>query len=139
MDNYPPDVYETLVSTLQDLRQGKALKLSFKGLLTIPLDARAVYRMLSPDPDHWVVFVDKMTDMWLSSPTFTETDLAMIQAPTLVISVDHDEYIPAAVFETTANSIPNAELGRIPKGTHSVPVEYPSKVNRLLSDFLDAT
>jgi pimeloyl-ACP methyl ester carboxylesterase len=138
VDNYSPAVYDALVSTLQDLREGKALKLTFKGLTTIPLDARSIYEVLSPDPGHWTLFVDKMTVMWLNSPTFTPEELKTIEAPTLVISVDHDEYLSPEVFQTTASSIPCSTLGRIPKGSHSVAIEYPSKVNRMITDFLDA-
>jgi len=137
IDNYPPDVYETLISTLEDMKQGKPLGVNFKGVITVPLDVKALYRILSPDPNHWPVFVDKMSDMWRHSPTFTKTDLAQIEAPTLVVSVDHDEFLPPEVFEATAESIPHSTLDRIPKGTHSVPVEYPAKVNRMLLDFLD--
>ncbi len=127
ISNYPPEVFDDLKEFLESAKQGEV-----KGLL----NPKTLYKRLAPDPDHWPVFCDKMREMWLNSPTLTEEDLGRITAPTLVISVDRDEYLPPEVFEATARSIPNATIGRIPQGTHFVMMEYPDETNELLLDFL---
>jgi len=80
--------------------------------------------------------------MWLTLPDFTTDDLAGIQAPTLVIGCDRDEFLspgqdPLAVFKATAEAIPNARLVVIPGGTHTVNFDLPETTNNMIKEFYE--
>jgi pimeloyl-ACP methyl ester carboxylesterase len=105
------------------------------------LTMRAFRRAVSPDPQNGLLFLERMARMWNELPDFTVEELRRITAPTLVVACDRDEYLsgwedPLKVFKETAAAIPGARLATIPGGTHSVILERPKEVNRLLLDFL---
>ncbi len=102
---------------------------------------RAVRALLNPERRSWRVFLDRMTEMWLTLPDFTGEELAHIQAPTLVIGCDRDEFLslsddPLAVFKATAEAIPHARLTVIPGGTHTVNMDMPAVTNEVIRSFL---
>jgi len=105
------------------------------------LGLRATRRMMTPEPHRGGEFLEKMSKMWMSLPDFTTQDLGRIEAPTLVIGCDRDEFLslwpdPLQVFKDTAAAIPGARLEVIRGGTHLVGLERPREVNRLILDFL---
>ncbi|MDY6795111.1 MAG: alpha/beta hydrolase [Actinomycetota bacterium] len=105
------------------------------------LGLRALRRVMTPEPEKGLQFVAEMSKMWLNLPDFTLYDLRRIEAPTLVIGCDRDEYLsltedPLEIFKQTANAIPRAKLATVKGGTHSVSIERPGPVNRLIQDFL---
>ncbi|MDE2291443.1 MAG: alpha/beta fold hydrolase, partial [Elusimicrobia bacterium] len=61
-----------------------------------------------------------------------------VKAPTLVMTGDDDNIVPAANSATLRRLIPGAELAVIPGGGHYFFAEHPEPVNRLLADFLFA-
>ncbi len=98
---------------------------------------RGLYEMHSPDgPEHWPVLIGKFTEMMQREPHIPEGDLARISAPTLVVMGDDDlmsiEH-SAALFR----AIPNSELAVIPGASHTVPIEKPELLNRIVLDFLE--
>jgi len=102
---------------------------------------RAMRRLMTPEPHRGKEFLEKMSAMWRSLPDFTTDDLGRIEAPTLVIGCDRDEFLslwpdPLQVFKDTAAAIPNARLETIKGGTHFVSLERAREVNRLILDFL---
>ena len=46
---------------------------------------RVMYEAVSPNPDRWPEFFEKITTMWRTEPQYTESQLATIDAPTLVM------------------------------------------------------
>jgi 3-oxoadipate enol-lactonase len=64
------------------------------------------------------------------------SDLARIQAPTLVIAGGADAGTPPAMSEAIAHGIPNAKLAVIPGAAHLSAVEKPGAFNALVSAFL---
>jgi pimeloyl-ACP methyl ester carboxylesterase len=105
------------------------------------LSLSALRRMLTPEPERGREFVEKMRKLWLELPDFTHDELGGITAPVLVIGCDRDEYLsltpdPLQVFKDTAAAIPGSRLEVVTGGTHSVHIERPRDVNRLILDFL---
>lgn len=106
------------------------------------LGVRMLRRLASPEPWTWRPFHERMGRMWRELPDFTGEELARVEAPTLVVGCDNDEFLspaedPLRVFRLTAQAIPRAELRVISDGTHTVAVERPREFNRLLLPFLD--
>lgn len=62
--------------------------------------------------------------------------LHRIQSPTLVITGDADRLVPPASSEILAREIPNAQLVKIPGGSHGFNFETPDVFNRAVLDFL---
>ena len=129
---YHIDNYRTPAAQLL----GPAIGLIEHGVGVPGFNPRDLYRECAPDPEHWPDFVAKMRTMWLSSPTLGEEDLARVSARTLVVGVDHDEFLAPAVFERTAAAIPHAELGVIEGGNHFVAMQQPEETNALILEFL---
>jgi pimeloyl-ACP methyl ester carboxylesterase len=105
------------------------------------LAMRALRRLLTPEPERGREFLRAMTRMWTELPDFTREELGRIQAPVLVIGADRDEFLsltrdPLQVFRETAGAIPGAKMEVVAGGTHSVHIERPAAVNRLIIDFL---
>ena len=98
---------------------------------------RDLYQAVSPDgPDHWPIIKAKILDMWRTSPTLTEADLATIDRPVLVLVGDDDAVFlrhTIALYE----ALPHGQLAIVPGTSHLVPIEKPDLVNRLVADFLD--
>ncbi len=106
------------------------------------LTLKAFHHFLNPEPDSWKPFLERMTRMWTELPDFTIEELGRIEAPTLVIGCDRDEFLssagdPLRVFRQTAQAIPNARLEVIPGGTHSVQMDKARNFNRLVIEFLE--
>jgi pimeloyl-ACP methyl ester carboxylesterase len=98
---------------------------------------RDLYQAVSPDgPDHWPVLKAKLLEMWRTSPTLTEAELATIDRPVLVLVGDDDAVFlrhTIALYE----ALPQGQLAIVPGTSHLVPIEKPDLVNRLVVDFLD--
>jgi pimeloyl-ACP methyl ester carboxylesterase len=95
------------------------------------------YKRIAADPAHWPVFYRKVATMWGSQPKFTFAELAIIQAPTLVMAGDHD-LIKRDHTDRLAKAIPRAEEVIIPGGTHFAVLEKPNVVDPYILRFLDA-
>ena len=102
---------------------------------------KAIHWLLAPEPCSWRPFLKRMTEMWLELPDFTLDDLSKIQAPTLVVACDRDEFLslhddPLQVFKDMAEAIPGGTIGLVRGGTHMVPIENHQAVNDLILGFL---
>jgi pimeloyl-ACP methyl ester carboxylesterase len=103
---------------------------------------RLIHWLLAPEPYSWKPFLERMTEMWLELPDFTPEDLSSIDAPTLVVACDCDEFLslhddPLQVFKDTAAAIPNARISVVRGGTHTVMLEKPQAVNDPILGFLE--
>jgi len=65
-----------------------------------------------------------------------EAALPGLDVPVLVLAGDRDPMTPAWLSKKMAAEIPDAELVIVPGGSHYVPIEYPDRVNGVLTDWL---
>ncbi len=85
------------------------------------------------------MFAAKLNDLWLNHPTETElsvADLGKIQAPTLVVSADHD-VIQLDHTMLIYRIIPTAELLILPGSGHNTFGERTVWLNPIIADFLN--
>jgi pimeloyl-ACP methyl ester carboxylesterase len=82
------------------------------------------YAALSPDgAGHWPVVLGRMKAMWAAEPSFTESDLQRITAPTLLVIGDRDIVTPEHAVEMF-RAIPGAQLCVVPNSGHgAMPAE----------------
>jgi pimeloyl-ACP methyl ester carboxylesterase len=66
----------------------------------------------------------------------TEEKLGQIEAPTLVVRPERDHLVPAAWTKRVAKLIPDAELGVLPKASHSIGPRTATRLTALLVPFL---
>jgi pimeloyl-ACP methyl ester carboxylesterase len=103
---------------------------------TAYLPLRAVYSAVSPDgAEHWPMMFSKMTELWRSEPHVPLTELAGVQARTLLV-VGDDDLVTLEHTMAMYRTIPDAELAVVPGTSHLAPMEKPDLVNHLLLDFL---
>jgi pimeloyl-ACP methyl ester carboxylesterase len=103
----------------------------------LPPMLRDLYAAVSPDgPDHWDVIVDKEWQMIKSGePDLDMSELATVQAPTLVLLGDNDMVTEAHAADM-ASAIPTSKVVVVPDATHGLPMEKPEIVARAVIDFL---
>lgn len=87
---------------------------------------RDSFRAEHPSAPTW--FVDDATD-------FTD-HLALIRAPTLVLSGDRDPISPVRVGEFLRDKIPSAELHVVTGGTHWMAQDEPDRIADAIGSFL---
>lgn len=128
-NNYPAPVYAFLQSFIA--------KLADPGPQEPALQARRdAYATIAPRPQDWRELVHRLGQTWLTQPQFTDRQLGLIARPVLVVKVDHDEYLPAAVFDATAALIPGARMLHVPQGTHAVARQSPEQIADGIRSFL---
>lgn len=94
------------------------------------------YAQLSPDGrEHFPVFVAKIARMVAEEPTLSPSDLARVRSRTLVMAGD-DDAIKLSHTCALYENIPDAELAIVPGTSHTLTMEKPALVNRLILDFL---
>jgi pimeloyl-ACP methyl ester carboxylesterase len=98
---------------------------------------RGLYEMHSPDgPEHWPVVFVKFIEMAQREPHIDVAELARIPAPTLVL-VGDDDMVSLEHTVSLFRAIPDAELAVVPGTSHTVLMEKPELMNRLVLDFLE--
>ncbi|WP_120003910.1 alpha/beta fold hydrolase [Nesterenkonia muleiensis] len=81
-------------------------------------------------------FIKLVTQVWLTQPTLVLEDLKRIEAPTLVLHGEKEEYISREASEEMARTIPEASLRFIPGASHMSAQESPEAVNAAILSFL---
>ena len=101
------------------------------------------YKKISPTPEHWTVFRDKLHTLWQSSCYFATSPvghcidpLQSITAPTLVVAGDA-EIIKRSHTQAIADAIPDAELKIVPFAGHFLPELRPFKAASIILNFLN--
>jgi len=61
--------------------------------------------------------------------------LATIDVPTLIVAGRRDVMTPSALSKQIADTMPDAELVTLEGGTHYIPIEFPDRLNQLVTDF----
>jgi steroid delta-isomerase-like uncharacterized protein len=98
--------------------------------------AELFYLNIAPDPDHFPVFLEKISQMWLTQPNYTLEELGSITAPTLIIDGDLGETVRPEHVQEMAQAIPGAELRLIPDVGHLAPVLKPKEWDEAVLTFL---
>jgi len=98
---------------------------------------RGLYELHSPDgPEHWPVVFGKFLEMAGREPHIAVADLGRISAPTLVL-VGDDDMVSLEHTASLYRAIPDAELAVLPGTSHTVLMEKPELMNRVVLDFLE--
>jgi pimeloyl-ACP methyl ester carboxylesterase len=63
--------------------------------------------------------------------------LPQIQAPTLILAGDHDQFFDVTAYEETAHLIPNATLKMFKGETHGLVFERAKDLHQIIADFLE--
>ena len=94
-----------------------------------------LYERLSPDgPDHFPVVLARLQKMQETQPNFSNTQLAEISSPTLIIAGDHDLLSPEDTTEIW-RAIPEAQLWIAPNSDHGLPMVKPELFNQTVETF----
>jgi len=80
----------------------------------------SVYKKYAPDPSKWLLLHEKLWQMTLSGPNYTQADLGKIQAPVLVMLGERDNLIRVEHTEELHRMITNSKLFIVPKAEHNV-------------------
>lgn len=97
---------------------------------------RDFYKRIAPDPNHWPVFLEKMTEMSRTQPHYSVADLSTIKAPTLVMAGEFD-CIKRQHTDQLAKAVPGAREEIIKGATHVAPLFQPDVVNPHILKFLE--
>ena len=98
---------------------------------------RDMYDRLSPDgPEHFEVVFERLVAVWRTEPTHELSELATIDAPTLIVVGDRD-VVSVEHAAAMLRSIPNAQLAVVPGADHFLLFSKPELANRLFLDFLE--
>ena len=118
-----PDKVSKLVVTGAQIRTDGLEPDTWKSLNSSAVEewqAPEGYRRLSPDgADHWPVFRNRIVQMWLTEPNFTQDQVRNITAPTLVIVGDRDMITPEHAVEMF-KLLPHGQLCIVPNSGHGV-------------------
>jgi len=107
--NFTPDgLTDQVIEAISDSENIKKLPIS------------SVYRRYAPDPTNWPVLIEKLWQMTLSGPNYTQADLGKIQAPVLVVLGERDNFIRVEHTEELHRMIPNSTLLIVPRAGHNV-------------------
>ncbi len=96
----------------------------------------ASYGEVSPDGEaHFPVVVAKIGEMMKAEPHLDRSEVATVQARTLVMFAD-DDIMTLAHAVDLFEALPTAELAVVPGTSHFLTQEKPHLVNALVIDFL---
>lgn len=94
------------------------------------------YEKNSPTPGEYEAFLNQIGAMWASQPDWTESDLARIKTPVLIVDGEHDEAIRPDHTEMLARVVPGAQLLFLPGVSHFAMLQNPSEFNAAVLKFL---
>lgn len=94
------------------------------------------YKQMSRTPDQYDAFVEQISKMWATEPSWTKEQLAAIKVPTAIVLGDHDEAITRAHTEYMASAIPGAKLIILKDASHFAMLQDPAGYSQAVRDFL---
>ncbi len=95
------------------------------------------YMKMSRTPDQYDAFVEQISGMWATQPTYTKEQLGGIATRTAIVLGDHDEAITRAHTDYLAASIPGAELVILQDTSHFAMLQDPAGYTRAVVDFMN--
>lgn len=97
------------------------------------------YARLSATPNDFRAFVDAVTLMMQTQPSYSADDLREIRVPVTIAQSEHDEFIRSEHAEYLARTIPEATLVMLRGVSHFAPLQRPELFNAAILDFLTGT
>ena len=98
-------------------------------------EERARFAKTSPDPAHMQeVIIRKAFEVWATEPNLTTSELAKINAPTLVLTGDDEPFSNHPTVDLY-EALSNGRLGIVPGASHIVVKEKTKLMNTLIKDF----
>ena len=91
---------------------------------------------LSAHPENLPVIAEKIRNMWLREPNFTQAQLSSIKVPTLIMDGAEEELIRPDHAKEIAAAIPNAKLVMLPNVGHYAIFKKPELWNKTVLEFL---
>jgi pimeloyl-ACP methyl ester carboxylesterase len=96
----------------------------------------AAYAERSPDgAEHFEIVLGKAITVFSSAPTLTVDDVRGVSAPTLVM-VGDDDLVELGHTVSLYEALPAGQLAVVPRTSHTLPLEEPAEVARLVIEFL---
>jgi pimeloyl-ACP methyl ester carboxylesterase len=128
-------------------RRAGLLEHGRRGSRDLSFLATKLFAFAGPAPPSLVRFVERMlartsVEVMLEFvPTFLDHDrrpalATLSEVEVLVLTGDRDAMIPAGHSDTIADLLPHAELVRVPRAGHLVPLEHPDLVNDALRELI---
>lgn len=87
--------------------------------------------------DQWQTVIQQTISLWLDYPGLTQTQIASITTPALVVLGDRDETAPVQAELDMFNWLPDAELAILPGHNHSRPILRPDVFVAAVVDYLE--
>lgn len=94
------------------------------------------YKKMSKTPDQYDAFVQQISDMWATQPSWSDADLARITVPTAIVLGDHDEAIKRDHTDHMAEVIPGAKEIILKDASHFAMLQDPKGYTKAVRDFL---
>jgi pimeloyl-ACP methyl ester carboxylesterase len=94
------------------------------------------YAQLSATPERFQEFVEAVSLMQKTQPSYSAHDLAKISVPVAIVQSEDDEFIKREHAEYLARTIPNAEFILLDGVTHFAPLQRPEKFNAAMLKFV---
>ena len=94
------------------------------------------FLVLSAHPENLPVIAEKIRNMWLKEPDFTQAQLGSIKVPTLIMDGAEEELIRPDHAKEIAAAIPNAKLVMLPNVGHYAIFKKPELWNKTVLEFL---
>lgn len=96
------------------------------------------YKKLSKTPDEYDAFVEQISHMWASQPSWSKEELGKITTPTAIVLGDHDEAITRAHTDYMASVIPGSREIILPNASHFAMLQAPDEYTKSVLEFIDA-
>lgn len=90
-------------------------------------------------PGYWRELLEQLTPMWLREPNFTPEQIARIDAPTLLIAGERDDFGHVDQQVAMRRALPHAELCILPAAGHPVLNDQPELFRLAVLGFLQRT
>jgi pimeloyl-ACP methyl ester carboxylesterase len=88
-------------------------------------------------PDHWLRLLERRSHAMFNPPQLMPPEeLVAIEAPTLVIWGDRDQFLPVEEAIGVYRALPNAQLAIIPNADHFVTRTHRAQFGQHMADFL---
>lgn len=97
---------------------------------------RKDYNALSPTPDMFQSFVERVSLMMRGGPNYTEEDLRSVSVPLAIVHAERDEFIKREHAQWLKGHIPNSELIVLSNVSHFAPLQRPAVFNEAMIAFV---
>jgi pimeloyl-ACP methyl ester carboxylesterase len=94
------------------------------------------YAQLSATPERFQEFVEAVSLMQKTQPSYSAHDLAKISVPVAIVQSEDDEFIKREHAEYLARTIPNAEFILLDGVSHFAPLQRPEQFNAAMLKFV---